>query len=226
MSSKRRTSIHVDRPVHSVPGQSRRQRVLYVGVEGESTEPDYLDHLNREFGAKLGFTIHVLRSGRGLKPREVVQRVLAEREHDKEGEFWAVFDRDQHDGIPQAYADAATHGVQVAFSHPSFDLWLLLHFTAFSGAQSGSNEIVHEKLRRIPEFETFGRRNKSLRGRRAAALLGNEDAAAARARKLADDCPNRACNATDGHAEHCDPLCRDPSTDMWRLLATLTVIDG
>lgn len=208
--------------------------MFYVAVEGESTEPDYLGYLNKEFGPDLRFRILPLWRRNGLKPREVVDRVLSESKvlaqrdpDDDESEFWALFDRDEHTGIPHAFAAAKAGGVKVGFSHPSFDLWLLLHFAAFSGAQSGSSDLVHEKLRRRPGFEQFGvKGDKSVRNGRADALTGHESNAAKRAKKLANDCPNQMCNENSGHASHCDPLCRDPSTNVWELLVALKIIDG
>jgi hypothetical protein len=230
VSKKRRTDSNADKPLHPGPRPPREERVFYVAVEGESTEPDYLNHLNREFGEDLRFRIEPLWKSNGLKPREVVDAVLAQRSQDEKDEkdvFWALFDRDEHVGIPQAVAKARKNDIRVAFSHPSFDLWLLLHFVAFSGAQSGSSDVVHEKLRKWPGFETFAvNGDKSVRGTRAEVLKGKESAAAKHAKKLTNDCPNPACNENDGHADHCEPLCRDPSTDVWKLLVALKIIDG
>ncbi|HEV8559591.1 MAG TPA: RloB family protein [Actinophytocola sp.] len=229
MSKKRRTDPNADRPLHPGPRPPREERVFYVAVEGASTEPDYLSYLNDEFGRDLRFRIHPLWRSKGLKPREVVEAVLAQRsqdEGDEKDEFWALFDRDEHVGIPQAIAKAKKNDVRIGFSHPSFDLWLLLHLAAFSGAQGGSSVIVHEKLRKHPAFETFEPNgDKSIRNERVEALKGKENVAAKRARKLTNDCPNPACNENDGHADHCDPLCRDPSTDMWELLVALKIIE-
>lgn len=225
MSKKRRTDPNADKPLHPGPRPSREERIFYVAVEGESTEPDYLNYLNKEFAEDLRFRIQPLWRSNGLKPPEVVDAVLAQRTEDEKDEFWALFDRDEHVGIPQAIAKARKNDVQVAFSNPSFDLWLLLHFTAVSGAQGGSSAIVHEKLRKYPAFETFAIGDKSVRNGRAEALKGKENAAARRARKLDDDCPNTACNKNDGHADHCDPLRRDPFTGVWELLVALKIIE-
>jgi len=116
--------------------------------------------------------------------------------------------------------------VKVAFSHPSFDLWLLSHFDSFSGAQNGSDDIVHKKLRRQRHYETFSDDgDKSVKGARADALTGREKAATKRAKKLMNDCPTPACSEKAGHADHCDPLRRDPSTDVWRLQVALGIVD-
>ena len=54
-------------------------------------------------------------------------------------EVWAFFDRDQWSDIPQVFAAARRAGVRVAFSHPAFELWLMLHFRQFAAPQGGDN---------------------------------------------------------------------------------------
>lgn len=176
---------------------TRRQRVLYVGCEGEVTEPDYLRYLQDRFGngERTGqpFVIHTVKKKKGLKPEEVVEAVKARAAED---EAWALFDRDEHTRISQAVAEAAATGVEVCFSHPSFDLWLLLHFQMFGGAQSGSSEIVHDKLRKAhPSFKTFDKPNKSVKGARAEALKDKADKAIANAKSLLAQCEYGACKA-------------------------------
>jgi hypothetical protein len=211
--------------------------VFYVAVEGEVTEPDYLDYLNHEFGDAHGFIIHSLSEANGMKPRRVVRKALQHRDElDQPGEqaentrrvqLWALFDRDQHIDIPEAMREATAGGVRVAFSHPSFDLWLLLHFVGVPDRQSGSSRLVHERLRRQPAFEAFAKsHDKGVTVRRVDALRGKHEAAATRARKLVEDCPTDGCSAVHGHATRCDPLQRDPSTDVWRLLVALGVVSS
>jgi hypothetical protein len=203
--------------------------VFYVAVEGESTEPDYLAILNREFGSEHQFLIHPLYKRNGMSPTRVVAKALEQRDEVTSGDgrvqLWALFDRDEHQGIPQAMRDAKAGGVQVAFSHPSFDLWLLLHFTDASGQQDGSSRIVHQKLRQCAGFETFDLHNdKSVSGSRAQALRGKHVAAVSRAKGWLT-CPAGACSANDGHATYCDVLRRDPSTDVWQFLVELGIVD-
>ncbi|MFD7816185.1 RloB family protein [Streptomyces sp. NPDC059785] len=173
--------------------------MLYVGCEGESTEPDYLKYLQNRFGngeaTGQPFLIHTVKKKNGLKPEEVVEAVKARAAED---EAWALFDRDQHTKIPQAVAEAAATGVEVCFSHPSFDLWLLLHFQPFGGAQSGSSELVHDKLRAAhPAFKNFDKRNdKSVKGQREEALEDKADKAITHAKMLLAQCEYGACKAT------------------------------
>lgn len=255
---RRRGSGEEERPlVPSVQAaDSRQERVLYVGCEGESTEPDYLDYLNKRFGhgERTGqpFRIHPVCKANGLPPERVVEAV---REHAATDETWALFDRDEFTRIPQAVEDAAADSTELCFSHPSFDLWLLLHFQPYGGRQSGKSDDVVKKLRKAdPAFKRFDDRNdKSVRGPRGKALEGRVKAAIAHAKSLVSQCEHGACKASQhkaapvdrtgpdnpdhlpqsprkwaarsGHALDCEVLGRDPSTDVWRLLASLGIED-
>ncbi|MFF3441049.1 RloB family protein [Streptosporangium sp. NPDC002721] len=228
-------------------------RVLYVACEGESTEPDYLDYLNDQFGdggdrGRQPFRIQLVPRRDGRTPSGIVEAV---RKVAGEDEAWALFDRDRWNDIPQAVKAAAASRVELAFSHPSFDLWLLLHFQMFGGAQSGSGKVVVEKLRQArgaDAFKEYGKKGeKSIRGARRDALKGLEGKAVAHARSLVASCAQGSCApgrakigpvdleaepespqewaARSGHAPECQVLQRDPSTDVWRLLIALG-IDG
>ncbi|WP_377269823.1 RloB family protein [Peterkaempfera sp. SMS 1(5)a] len=254
---KRRRGGDEERPLVPIQWtEYKQERVLYVGCEGESTEPDYLDYLAKRFGSgeRTGqpFRIVPVYKENGLRPEQVVEAVRRYAETD---ETWALFDRDEHTRIPQAVEDAAVDGTEVCFSHPSFDLWLLLHFQAFGGRQSGRSADVVEKLRKSdPAFKDFAKRNdKSVRGPRRQALVGRTKAAIAHAKSLVSQCEHGSCKAgqhkatpvdrtsphnpdhlpqspskwaaRSGHALDCKVLGRDPSTDIWRLLASLGIED-
>jgi hypothetical protein len=224
--------------------------VLYVGCEGESTEPDYLNYLNERFGdgSRTGgqrFRIQPVYAKNGLTPARVVAAVQAKAEED---EAWALFDRDQHHDIPEALEQAAEKNTEVCLSHPSFDLWLLLHFQAFGGRRSGSSEDVVRALRQAdPAFRNFDRRNdKSVKDGRRTALHDQEKEAVDHARSLVGQCEHGSCKANrakhdrverdkpptsasawaarSGHAPDCPVLDRDPSTDVWRLLVSLGIV--
>jgi len=128
-------------------------------MEGEVTERDYLAFVNAEFGDRGRFFIHPVTKRHGMRPLEVAQRAIDVRRELEEApganediaegrvQVWALFDRDQHLCVPQAFAAAGRMAVHVVFSHPSFDLWLLLHFQNLSSAEDGSSDAVHKKLR-------------------------------------------------------------------------------
>lgn len=249
---KRRGHLEDERPLSPRSSiRSREVRVLYVACEGESTEPDYLQYLNDQFGdgddqGRQPFRIQPVYRRNGLTPSGVVE---AARKAAGEDEAWALFDRDEWNDIPQAVKEAAAAGIELAISHPSFDLWLLLHFQPFGGAQNGSSKLVIEKLRQAKGTDAFKdydkRDDKSIKGARRDALTGREAKAVTNARSLVACCPHGLCGpssaktapidrgaepespmewaARSGHAQNCPILQRDPSTDIWRLLVALGI---
>lgn len=236
--------------------------VVYVAVEGHRTEFDYLRKLAETYGQPEGentagaFQLKLARPGKnGARPAEVVELVLA-RATGPDDEKWALFDRDSGDNrdkeIPEAIRTAAANGVQTALSHPSFELWLLLHFQQFTSRENGLDGGVKKLLRKHPDAKGFerydtasGDRGKGIDDRRWAALRPKIGDAVRHARQLVGQCPQGACSPhaariTDltagggdqsegahctGHAAECDPLLRDPSSDVWRLLARLGIGD-
>lgn len=249
---KRRGRLEDERPLEPRSGsRSREVRVLYVACEGEATEPDYLQYLKEQFGDGDGqgrrpFRIQPVYRKNGMTPSGVVEAVRKAAGGD---EAWALFDRDRWDDIPRAVKVAAESRIELAFSHPSFDLWLLLHFQTFGGAQSGSSKLVVEKLRQAKGADAFKdydkRGDKSIKGARRDALKEREGKAVERARSLVASCAQGLCKpgraetgpvgrdaeqrspqewaARSGHAPECPILQRDPSTDVWRLLVALGI---
>ncbi|MFF9570800.1 RloB family protein [Streptomyces sp. NPDC014685] len=242
----------LEAPAPPPPADTRAQRVLYIGCEGESTEPDYLNYLNERFGdgsltGGRRFRIQPVYAKNGLTPARAVAKV---QEKAAEDEAWALFDRDQHHDIPEALDLAAEKGTEVCFSHPSFDLWLLLHFQAFGGSRGGDSKDVVEALRQAdPAFKNFDKRNdKSVKDGRRAALKDKESTAVRHARSMVAQCEYGRCRVKStrkdryqwpgvperpdpliphsGHADDCPVLDRDPSTDVWRLLVSLEIVDA
>lgn len=76
----RRSNPNADRSIHRSRGRSRAHRVVYVAVEGEITEVDYLTYVNKEFIDDDQITLHVLAQPNGLKPMETVTKVVQDSE--------------------------------------------------------------------------------------------------------------------------------------------------
>jgi len=238
-----------------IPDASPRNpaKIIYIEAEGEVTERDYCVALNNIFGTKHGFRIITPYKTKGSSPLEVAERAIRVAaqagEQSEPGadvspsplqQVWALFDRDQHPDVLAAFARIREHNAEAetkpgmikvgtAFSSPSFDLWLLLHFQTVSSPLSGSNDWIHQKLRKCPDFRRFGRDtagSKRLTEEQAAQLLRPDRLAAAvqNARSLVKACPVSGCSASAGHADECDPLRRDPSTDLWRLIEALGIM--
>ncbi|CAL9602053.1 RloB family protein [Streptomyces sp. enrichment culture] len=248
----------VRRPAQSYGDESRR--VVYVAAEGERTERDYIALLNAAYGEREKFYLNFAVTRKGLRPTEVVDLVLASASA-PEDEKWALFDRDALDNrdqdIPDAMREAARQGVQVGLSHPSFELWLLLHFQQFTSQEEGISDTVVQRLRAHREakgFENYdtgsGNQGKGINEEQGRTLTDpdkhREQTAVRNARKLVGQCPHGDCSGRNidhsaipgprtetyeqwtrrsGHAENCDPLKRDPSSDVWRLLVRLGIVE-
>jgi hypothetical protein len=160
-------------------GRDVRARQVYVYTEGAVTEPEYIDIVvGRKLWADPDRTVqhHIANpsaEGKQRKPLRMVQEAAAtlrrvEREAGNSGlvkgrhwnwpEVWVLFDRDDHLGIPEAFKLAKDKGVHVAYSHPCFELWRLLHYTNYTSTFGGNCGSANDRLRNSAGFAaTYGR---------------------------------------------------------------------
>lgn len=198
------------------PDERSGNDLFYMSAEGERTEYDYFGRIYGKYGRTNRFVLQMPTQRRGLEPSEVV--AVASRHFDDPDikEIWALFDHDGRTNIDQVWAQAARQNIRVALSHPSFELWLLLHFQDFSpAAQNGRNGVIIDKLRDAnPAFADYGRDNKGIDAQRFEALCENDgiQRAVRRARVLLRDFPNSA------------PSGRDPSTGVHDLIESLGIV--
>jgi hypothetical protein len=131
-------------------------------------------------------------------------------------EVWGLFDHDGRRDIDQVCARARRDGINVALSHPSFELWLLLHFQDFpQAAQSGSNRVIMEKLRTAHSaFANYRDGDKRIDLRRFEALAEDDGIrrAVERAQRLSASFTNQT------------PSSRDPSTELSVLIQRLGIV--
>jgi hypothetical protein len=138
-------------------------------------------------------------------------------------ELWAVFDRDENTPheIYAAFRLAKTNGIRIAFSHPCFELWLLLHLkNGVPGSQGGQRKPIQAELRRMPNWQDF---RKIVEARHFKELVGMERQAAGSAVRLVRNCPSGRCGPAE-HAADCDVMLRDPSTSADGILKSLGII--
>ena len=115
-------------------GQAQPRKRYLIVCEGAKTEPSYLELINR---AKNNPVI-LKYDWKFSSPKEIVSRAKALKdEADKKGKkdpfekydaVWCFFDRDDHHFVEEARITARDNSINVAFSDPCFELWLLLHF--------------------------------------------------------------------------------------------------
>lgn len=182
-------------------GTNRSQQTLYVVCEGE-TEGDYLKLLEASFGKTMRFHVIPYTRPEGFKPTGAVERAIKVRKGLYRGDrenVWVMFDRDEHPDVESAAVLARKNQIKVAFSHPSFDLWLWLHFAPGRPTPQGdSSAFLVSKLQGTAGFEDYApKKDKRLLSPvRQAALSANLGQAIKLARKLDAGCESGLCDPT------------------------------
>lgn len=124
-----------------------------IFCEGAKSEPDYINGIKKiaEVAATSAISIEVdVRQG---VPLTLVRRAIERKDDPEIDECWCVFDVEwpkNHPNLKQAVSLARDHGIGLAISNPCFELWLILHFEAYT---------------RFSDNATVDRRSKELDGR-------------------------------------------------------------
>lgn len=190
-----------------------RRHELYVFTEGKVTEPEYVDQLKR---LQNRYVVKV--SDQHGEPRKIVPLAIAhKRQMDQlsrddglpageQAVVWCLFDRDRHPGIDPLVADARHEDVRVAFSHPCFEFWILLHFEDCATPMAGQCMQACRRLRKhLPDagkrfdLGDLGGRFKTARTRAERIARRHDDDGV--------DLPSK----------------RDPSTEVWQFVDALEV---
>ena len=122
-----------------------------------------------------------------------------ERDFDQ---IWCVFDRDDHGDISGTLQTARDREIQVAFSNPCFEVWLVLHVAEQSAPVERGEIQKRSQALGLTEGKRIARDAVEL-------LRGGYSDAKLRARELADM-----------HSES-DSREWNPSSDVWRLVDQL-----
>lgn len=160
-------------------------RLFTIFTEGKNTEPEYFLALRKLFPSTLirinieravgaPMTIAEHASDHHSKQRMKKKKgVLSSFE--EEDQTWAVYDRDAHPFIAEAAEKCRAAGVQLAFSDPCFELWLILHLEGFD--RPDDRHSVQRHLRKICSSYD----DKSRKTAKFEELLANLDLAEERA---------------------------------------------
>ena len=137
--------------------------ILLVVCEGAVTEKEYLLGLAKQ---SRNSRVHVeIASEAGLDPKSLVEiakghKKRAEEDAEKQeddnlayDQVWCLHDIDDHpeEKIATAKQMAKDHGIKLAVSNPSFELWLYLHF-------KNTGQIHRDKLKtllkkHVPQYD-------------------------------------------------------------------------
>lgn len=213
--------------------RTARKRAVYVFAEGEVTEETYVDLVTR-IGSPADparrVDHHILSAGFPTKKRKPLPLAHAAtttarqvfREARRSGltdtdwywpQVWCLFDRDEHRHIGEAFREAEAAGVNIAYSHPCFELWRLLHYQNYTSTFGGVCDSAAARLRAQSGFAaTYGAGRRTVSAGEAKVVLPGQlrdryETARAHARKM---------NAQ--HQGQRDPNAWDPYTDVWEFV--------
>ncbi|MFG2332129.1 RloB family protein [Streptomyces sp. NPDC048604] len=193
----------------------RRRKVVHVFTEGRVTEPEYIKIVRERAGVN-GIEVRIANQsapGSQRKPIKLVEAAVrlmreetrAAKRSGLEKKYWpavwCLFDRDQHDQVDAALKEAREGGVEVAFSHPCFEVWRLLHHKPVTGTFGGVCEMAADRL----PFAGSAANIKNVLPEQIP-----EDSFA--------DAKRRAQKMNEAHKDHVPKSLRDPYTDVFKFV--------
>lgn len=107
-----------------------------IVTEGERTEPLYFKGLQKLIKKKIGGTVDVIGVptidilGEGSstgKLIEITEKIVKEAKIIYQN-IWVVFDKDDFEDFDEAIKNGKNKGYKLAWSNPSFEYWLYIHF--------------------------------------------------------------------------------------------------
>lgn len=172
---RRRTSVREQR------------RTVLVVTNGQRTEVDYFDAVRREPWVNVTLRVRF----EGGAPRALVIRAATLRNVNDYDNVWVVCDVDEFD-VSSAIQDAKDTAVGLALSMPSFEVWLILHWTHRCPRFTNAAQANARLRRYVP---TWDKSNLNFDDFRDGVMLAVE-----RAKRLGE------------------PPQANPSTGVWRLI--------
>ncbi|RFC72760.1 RloB domain-containing protein [Streptomyces sp. AcE210] len=221
-----------DNPARGKKARALRREV-FVYTEGEVTEPDFVTYVikngtRKEPRHEIVCTVENRSAPtKRRKPLPLVEDALSKwREVQRAAkkanlkpddwnwpQVWCLFDRDQHEDIPTAFARARREGIHIAYSHPCFELWRLLHYQNYTSSFGGVCDSAANMLRRQDGFaRTYGPSVRTVTDQQAKHIMagqlsGRFETARGHAQRL-----------NTRHEGRADQNQWDPFSDVWRFV--------
>lgn len=151
-------------------GKKKPKIFIYAYCEGANTEPQFIEDFSLSMGNGL---VSVEATGASGVPKTIVNKAASKKREleryakksgdplDKAFQVWAVFDRDEHPMVPEAFEKADSNGIRVAYSNPCFELWPLLHLREQS-AEIHRHDLQRRLGEEIPSYDPKRSKNVNL----------------------------------------------------------------
>ena len=140
-------------------------------------------------------------------------------------QVWCVFDRDEHLNIHEAINQAIANDIELAYTVPSFELWILLHFQDQS-AHIERDRVNDSIKKHFNDYEK-GKSDYQLASNGQIAIRSNGKGN--RVLKELPNCQNaidRADELRKTHRNAFRPTDSNPSTTVDELMKSLNEIAG
>ena len=144
---------------------------IFILCEGE-TEVNYFLGLKVEYHlTALVVDKPIDHSPKGLvkEGKEILKAAKARK--DKDIKVWVVFDKDQHQNIPEALHQANALGINIAFSVISFEYWFLLHFEQTTRPHAKCDDLISHLKKHYTGYEKAESHYKNLKSRQETAMV-------------------------------------------------------
>ncbi len=113
-----------------------RANSYLIATEGTRTEPLYFEGIKKEILKKIGGRVDVVSvpliqiEGEGSSTGRLIETAdeIVKKANIWYQNVWIVFDRDDFRDFDWAIAEGKRRGYHIAWSNPSFEYWLYLHF--------------------------------------------------------------------------------------------------
>ncbi|SEM13357.1 RloB-like protein [Paenisporosarcina quisquiliarum] len=134
---------------------------IYIFTEGKETEVIYLDRIKQLLRVP---TVKIKVRGVGQSSSNLVDyadKFVSRKNNIKA--VWVVFDKDDltNKQIQDAYSDAKSKNINIAFSNINFEIWLLLHFEKLNFPTPFIKNTVYSKLEKHLNIKDYEKKHKS-----------------------------------------------------------------
>ncbi|MFE3887490.1 RloB family protein [Streptomyces lydicus] len=241
---KGRDKLQRERPAKWAGNHEKRR--VYVYAEGKVTEKEYIDLIHADGIPKKPdqkVDIHFMNAmavGDDRKPLTMVKQAVkvlrdVERQAERNGldeddwrwpHVWVLFDRDRHEDITEAFKMAKKAGVRIAYSHPCFELWRLLHYKNYTSTFGGVCDSANDKLREQPGFaQTYGKNVKKVSVPESKHVHPGQITGKVQGRSRYANAKRFAQTMSERH-DGVNQNDWDPYTDMWRFVEEGLLLSG
>ena len=210
-------------------GRKKPRKSILIVCEGSETEPNYFKFLRGKDGFNIATTVEIKIEIADSSPNRVISRAIQLRDERKRDakkslvvsaydEIWCVFDREaENEGSTfiSAIDKANQEKVDTAFSNPSFEFWLLLHFRFTTRLFRNSDEVENE-LRKEIESELKQKYDKHIDEKLFKVLFARIKAAIANGEKIQEFHKNENVNQNPFTNVHLlvNQLCKTAQFDI------------